>query len=153
MPPFPKCEPNGGKNPKERKYSPSWSPHCLPAFRGTKHSLGTYVYWKKKKKKKVKVLVAQSRLPGFSVHGIILQARILEWVAFPFSRGSSQLRDQTRVSCIAGRFLTIWATREAEPPSKSLNCSTFSSCFVRYTHVCKLLMSIGRHTCVCIMQF
>ena len=43
----------------------------------------------------------------------ILQARILEWVAMPFSRGSSQPRDQTQVSCTAGRFFTIWATREA----------------------------------------
>ena len=49
--------------------------------------------------------------PGSSVHGI-LQARILEWVAFPFSRGSSQPRDQTQVSRIAGDFFTIWATRE-----------------------------------------
>ena len=48
----------------------------------------------------------------YTVHGI-LQARILEWVAFPFSRGSSQPRDQTQVSCIAGRFFTSWATREA----------------------------------------
>ena len=47
-----------------------------------------------------------------TVHGI-LQARILEWVAFPFSRGSSYPRDRTQVSCIAGRFYTIWATREA----------------------------------------
>ena len=39
--------------------------------------------------------------------------RILEWVAYPFSSGSSQLRNQTRVSCIAGRFFTSWATREA----------------------------------------
>ena len=46
-----------------------------------------------------------------SVHGI-LQARILEWVAILFSRGSSLPRDQTHVSCIAGRFFTIWATRE-----------------------------------------
>ena len=46
------------------------------------------------------------------VHGI-LQARILELVAFPFSRGSSQPRDQTQVSCIAGGFFTSWATREA----------------------------------------
>ena len=46
------------------------------------------------------------------VHGI-LQARILEWVAFPFSRGSSQPRDQTQVSRIAGGFFTSWATREA----------------------------------------
>ena len=48
---------------------------------------------------------------GSSVHGI-LQARILEWVAISFSRGSSWPRGQTWVSCIAGRFLTIWATKE-----------------------------------------
>ena len=47
-----------------------------------------------------------------TVHGIF-QARILEWVTFPFSRGSSQSRDQTQVSCIAGGFFTNWATREA----------------------------------------
>ena len=52
------------------------------------------------------------RLPGFSVHGIF-QARVLEWVAVSFSRGSSQPRDWTQVSCIAGRCFTIWATREA----------------------------------------
>ena len=46
---------------------------------------------------------------GSSVHGI-LQARILEWSVMPFSRGSSQSRDQTQVSCIAGRFFTTWAT-------------------------------------------
>ena len=50
--------------------------------------------------------------PGSSVHGI-LQARILEWVAMPFSRGASQPRDQIWVSCIAGRFFTICATKEA----------------------------------------
>ena len=49
--------------------------------------------------------------PGFFVHGI-LQARILEWVSIPFSRGSSQPRDQTQVSSIAHRFFTIWATQE-----------------------------------------
>ena len=38
----------------------------------------------------------------------IIQARILEWVAFPFSRGSSQPRDRTQVSHIAGRFFTVW---------------------------------------------
>ena len=48
----------------------------------------------------------------YTVHGI-LQSRILERVAFPFSRGSSQPRDQTQVSHIAGRFFTSWATREA----------------------------------------
>ena len=53
-----------------------------------------------------------SRPPGSSVHGI-LQAGILEWAAVPFSRGSSQPRDQTQVSLITGRFVAIWATREA----------------------------------------
>ena len=48
----------------------------------------------------------------YTVHGI-LQARILEWLAFPFSRRSSQPRDQTQVSYIAGGFFTCWATREA----------------------------------------
>ena len=56
-------------------------------------------------------------LPGSSVHGIS-QARILGWVAIPFSRGSSRPRDQIRVSWIAGRFFTIWATREAPIVSK-----------------------------------
>ena len=51
-------------------------------------------------------------LTDYPVHGI-LQARILEWVAFPFSRGSSQPRDGTQVSCTAGGFFTSWATREA----------------------------------------
>ena len=46
---------------------------------------------------------------GSSVHGI-LQVRILECVAISFSRGSSRPRDRTQVSCIAGRFFTIWAT-------------------------------------------
>ena len=45
-------------------------------------------------------------------HGTF-QARILEWVTFPFSMGSSQPRDWTGVSCIAGGFFTNWATREA----------------------------------------
>ena len=49
-------------------------------------------------------------LPGSSLHGI-LQARILEWVAISFSRGSSQPMDQTQVSTVDG-FFTIWATRE-----------------------------------------
>ena len=47
-----------------------------------------------------------------TVHGI-LQARILEWVVFPFSRGSSQPRNQTGLSYIAGRVFTTWAIREA----------------------------------------
>ena len=50
--------------------------------------------------------------PGSSLHGI-LQARLLEWVAISFSRVSSQPRDRTQVSRIAGRRFNLWATREA----------------------------------------
>ena len=50
--------------------------------------------------------------PWTVVHGIF-QARILEWVAFPFSRGASQLRDWTQVSHVAGGFCSSWATGEA----------------------------------------
>ena len=52
-------------------------------------------------------------LPDFSVHGIF-QARVLEWVTISFSRGSSWPRSWTRVSRIAGRRFTVWATREAQ---------------------------------------
>ena len=55
------------------------------------------------------------RPPGSSVHGI-LQARILEWVAMPFSRGLFQPRDRTQVSLIAGGFFTSWVTREVQDP-------------------------------------
>ena len=65
------------------------------------------------------VLVAQSclthcnptdcSLPGFSVLEV-LQAKILEWIAIPFSRGTSQPRGQTLLSYITGIFFTIWAT-------------------------------------------
>ena len=51
----------------------------------------------------------------YTVRGI-LQGRILEWVAFPFSRESSQPRDRTGVPCIAGRFFTNWAMKEARKP-------------------------------------
>ena len=52
-------------------------------------------------------------LPSSSVH-VIFQARILEWVAIPFSRGSSQPRNQTQVSSIPGGFFSIWATAAAK---------------------------------------
>ena len=70
-----------------------------------------------------KVKVAQSCLilcdhMDYTVHAI-LQARILDWVAFPFSRGSSQPRDWTQVSCTAGGFFTSWATREAHHSKNS----------------------------------
>ena len=81
-----------------------------------------YLHWSGAICQKVKLTVVQSCLtlcdpmdcspPGSSVHGIS-QARILEWVAISFSRGSTWPRDQTFISCIAGRFFTVWATREA----------------------------------------
>ena len=65
----------------------------------------------------LKMEVSQSCLTlcdpmDYTVNGILL-ARILEWVAVPFSRGSSQPRDWTQASHVAGRFFTSWATREA----------------------------------------
>ena len=70
--------------------------------------------WNGEKKVKVAQLCPTLCDPmGYTVHGI-LQGRMLEWVAFPFSRGSSQTRDWTQVSCIAGGFFTSWATREAQ---------------------------------------
>ena len=66
-------------------------------------------------------------LPCSSVHGI-LQAKVLEWVAISFSRGSSEPRDQTRVSCIAHRFFTIWAIREAIKILKILKNNSTKKC-------------------------
>ena len=71
--------------------------------------------------------------PGFSVHGI-LQARILEWVAISFSRRSSQPRNRTWVSCIAGRHFNLWATREA--PKWFLGCA-YNLLFIFLSSVAK----------------
>ena len=70
----------------------------------------------------------------YTVHGI-LQARILEWVAFLFSRGSSQPRDRTQVSCIAGNSLP------AEPHGKFRNV-----CVCMYIYVCVCVCVV----CVCV---
>ena len=79
---------------------------------------------------KVKVTQLCPTLCGlYTVHEI-LQARILEWVAFPFYRGSSQARDRTRVSCLAGGFFTNWAIRGApEPLPVPQRCFRFQSPF------------------------
>ena len=74
------------------------------------HEIKRHLLLRRKAMTNLKVKVTQSCLTLFdpmdySVHGI-LQARIVEWVAFPFSKGSSQPRDQTQVSCIAGGFFT-----------------------------------------------
>ena len=75
------------------------------------YSLPTELWGKPKVKWKLLSCVPLFSAPWTVVHGI-LQARILEWVTFPFSRGSSQPRDSTQVSCIAGGFFTSWATKE-----------------------------------------
>ena len=72
-----------------------------------------HVNRKKKRRKTISIFVVKvtqlcltlCNPTNYAVH-VILQSRILDWVAFPFSRGSSQPRDQTRVSCIAGSFYT-----------------------------------------------
>ena len=69
----------------------------------------------------------------YMVRGI-LKARILEWVAFPFSRGSSQPRNRTQVSCIAGRFFTRWITREAKFTPKNVMVTVWwsTACLIHY---------------------
>ena len=96
-------------------------PLAYPALAGRLFTAGAT--WEAASPKCVCVLVAQScptlcnpmgcSQPSSTVHEI-LQARVLEWVAIPFSRGSSWPRDWTWVSLIWGKFFTIWATREAK---------------------------------------
>ena len=94
---------------------------------------------------KWKVKVAQSCLTlcdpmDYTVHGI-LQARILEWVAVPFSRRSSQPRDQTQVSHIAGRFYTNWATMEAQRKDRQIKIYSTVSLNLFFTRGSVILLS------------
>ena len=73
-------------------------------------------------------------LPGSSVHGI-LQARILECIAIPFSRGSSQTRDWTWVSSIVGRFFTIWDTRESHGEESSRGWDGWMPSLIQWTWI------------------
>ena len=81
-------------------------------------------------------------LPGSSACGI-LQARILEWIAISFSRGSSQLRNRTRVSCIAGRFFTNWAIREDLAIYRHNKLSSYSPWACTVLHVNLLSIKLG----------
>ena len=104
----------------------------------------------------VKVLVAQScptlwdprdyRPRGSSVHGI-LQARILEQVAIPFSRRTSWSRDQTQVSYDSGGFFTVWATREALFVSIDLPVLWDISCKWNFTSCGLLWLVSSSHLC------
>ena len=74
--------------------------------------------------------------------------RIQEWEAYPFSRGSSQPRNQTRVSCIAGRFFTSWATREALPWN-NISVKVASTCLTCVPLLCFIIWGFnfkGRRT-------
>ena len=110
------------------------APKLLYWYRNKTHYLGLFSLWVTEKGKswwlvgkKSESEVTQScptlcdpmdrSLPGSAVHGIF-QARVLEWVAISFSRGSSQPRDWTWVSHTAGRHFTTWATREASVGKK-----------------------------------
>ena len=76
----------------------------------------------------------------------ILQARILQWVAFPFSRGSSQSRDRTQVSHTAGRFFTSWATREAlRGYLEKLKVAVSLDCAERKEHILRGATEIYEH--------
>ena len=94
----------------------------------------------------------ESNLPGSSVHGIS-QARILEWVAISYSRGSSWHSDRTQVCCIASKLFTIWATMEAcvcvcvcvcvcMYISVHFSCSVISDSANLWTAACQASLSI-----------
>ena len=83
--------------------------------------------------------------PGSSVCGIF-EARIQEWVAISSSRGSSQSKDQTHVSCITGRFFTVWTTREVSPTINFFN-NTFHLFPLKSDHVVLLWSLILMSPC------
>ena len=84
-----------------------------------------------------------SSRPGSSVYGI-LQEKILEWVAMPFSRGSSWLRGWTRVSCFAGGLFICWAMWEARPCQVLWIIQSKSSEWHRRTPLTSLLLPLSR---------
>ena len=113
------------------------------------HTCGARVKWNESRS----VMSSALRPHGLIVHGI-LQARTLEWIAFPFSKGSSQARDWTQVSCIAGRLFTSRGMREtlrarvtgaylSIPPTTMGSWNSFRSCGQHsgaYEHMQSLLL-------------
>ena len=86
----------------------------------------------------------------YTVHGI-LQARILEWVAYPFSSRSSWPRYQTKVSCIAGRFFTNWAIRE-DPRYRRQNVNLYAD-FWLHEGQCPWPLHCSRVNCTWFCSF
>ena len=111
-----------------------------------KRHLGNPLYMERKKEHEVTQSCLtlcnpmDCSLPGSSLHGI-LQARILEWVAIPLSRGSSWSRDRSWVSRIAGRCFNLWATREAltsqrwDNKTMKKEVALLTSCLTATTHL------------------
>ena len=90
---------------------------CLTQFKGRERvDFVTPEKWKWKSVSRIRLFVTHELYNPW-----ILQARTLEWVALPFSRGSSQPRDRTQVSHIAGGFFTNWAMWEAQATWKGLS--------------------------------
>ena len=81
----------------------------------------------------------------YTVYGIF-QARIVEWVVFPFSRGYSQPRNQTQVSLIAGKFFTIWYTREAP----IANLASFQKSDMSFV---SLLFNLLEYSCFTVLYY
>ena len=93
--------------------------------------------------------------PGSSVHGI-LQARILEWVVVPFSRGSSSPRNRTQVFRIAGRFFTIWAIREAlllKPLEKDIKAKEIQTVLSSTVFICRFVFIFLKHNTQILQTF
>ena len=95
-----------------KKYTPSWGGEAEGRFKGNWKQCRTAGESEVSQSCQTLCNPMDCSLSGSSVYGIF-QARVLEWIAISFSRGSSRPRNQTQVSCIAGRCFTIWATREA----------------------------------------
>ena len=103
--------------------------------------------------------------PGSSVHEI-LQARILEWVAISFSRGSSRPRDRTQVSRIAGRRFNLWATREAQMHvficitellcrTPVTNIANYAPCKIKkwIEWMCVWMDCVSIYVCICVYTY
>ena len=104
----------------------------------------TFPFGKQVKAKATQLCLTLCDPMDYAVHGI-LQARILEWVAFPFSMGSSQPRDGTEVSCIAGGIFTNWAMTETQnttPIPKEYKwydsiCGKNNGCIIQTDNLCR----------------